>query len=375
MKNNYSHIAKEIDMTDNLSSSTGTSTEESPQEFYARLVSEWSSLSSKVTLNDVSQSLGSVDGELAELDDQIKDLRQRGYIFDGDWEQKAADLHSGWPQQQRSARRELDQQSQLLRETAAEIERLVNRAERDHNRLDDLERNLSSFESQVSAAAQSVEQAFQRTSDGLGEIYEAMEWATFMLDHLHEAPFKLFPDENGVAACKAKWLSKKGEPEGLLYLTDQRLIYETVEEVATKKVLFVTTEKETVRELAWEAPVGAVDKVSAEDKGGFVGIGVKELLTLNFNRDAKDVPDEVTMRFLDYADNEMWQGLVERVKSGQIEQEKYAGSEEEVASEAVSAPAASAPTTCSSCGGKMPTVFKGMQRIECEFCGNVIHLE
>jgi hypothetical protein len=240
-------------MTDNLNSSSSTSSEESPQDVYARLSSEWSSLSPKVTLSDVSHSLGQIDGELAELDDQIKDLRQRGYVFDGDWEQKAGDLHSSWPKQQRNARRELDQQSQLLRDKVTEIERLVNRAERDHNRLDDLERNLSSFESQVSAAEQTVKQAFQRTSDGLGEIFETMEWATFMLDNLHEAPFKLFPDENGVAACKAKWLSQKGEPEGILYLTDQRLIYETVEEVATKKVLFVTTEKETVREMAWES--------------------------------------------------------------------------------------------------------------------------
>ena len=202
-----------------------------------------------------------------------------------------------------------------------------------------------------------------------------MEWATFMLDHVDEATFKLFPDENGVAACKAKWLSQKGEPEGILLLTDQRLIYEQVEEVAKKKVLFVTTEKELVRELAWDAPVGAVDKVSAEDKGGFVGFGVKELLTLNFNRDAKGVPDEVTLRFLDYADNEMWVGLVERVKSGQIESEKVVGAAEADASEMEDTPAIAAPTTCSSCGGKMPTFFKGMQRVECEFCGNVVTLD
>ncbi|MBT7991117.1 MAG: hypothetical protein HN769_14710 [Anaerolineae bacterium] len=125
----------------------------------------------------------------------------------------------------------------------------------------------------------------------------------------------------------------------------------------------------------WETPVGAVDKVSAEDMGGFVGIGVKELLTLNFNRDAKGVPDEVTMRFLDYADNEMWQGLVERTKSGQIESEKYAGAVEAAADEADPTPAVAAPTKCSSCGGKLPTFFKGMQQVECEFCGNVVTMD
>ena len=330
-------------------------------------------------LSDISNKVTEVESDVAELDDYIKEVRQMGYVFSGDWEEKAASANSLWPQEKRNARRVIDQQSQLLRQSADEIDKLVHRAERSHNLLDDLERKINSFESQVSAAEQKVEQSFQRTSDQIGGIYGQIEWVKFLLENLHDASFKLYPDENGVAACKAKWMSKKGEPEGILYLTDQRLIYEQLEEVATKKVLFVTTEKEIVRELAWEAPVGAIDKSSAEDKGGFVGFGVKELLTLNFNRDAKDVPDEITMRFLDYADNEMWEKLIEQVKSGRIESDKYSGAVAEAEhSDAASQSSSSTldvPTNCTSCGGKLPTAFKGMQQLECEFCGHVINLE
>ena len=62
------------------------------------------------------------------------------------------------------------------------------------------------------------------------------------------------------------------------------------EEKATKKILFITTKTEMVQRLLWEAPVDVVAGVSAEDKGGFAGFGVKELLTLKFGANAASLP-------------------------------------------------------------------------------------
>ena len=354
--------------------STNSSNEETPQEIYKRLTFEWETLSSGVTLSAVSDELAQTARDLAELDESIKSVRQRGYVYSGDWEEEARSAKSGWAPEQRRAKRELNQQSEILRQSADEVERLVNRAERDHSRLDDLERKLNSFEAEVSSAEQQIRQSFQGTADKVASIFEEIEWVEFMLENLKDAVFKLYPDENGVAACKAKWLSQKGEPEGLLYLTDQRILFEQVEQVAKKKVLFVTTEKETVKELAWEAPIGAVDKASAEDKGGFVGFGIKELLTLNFNRDAKDVSDEITLRFLDYADNEMWEDLIDVVKTGKLERSQSSSGDIDPDSEEPALDLTNIPTKCSSCGGKLPKVFKGMNQLECEFCGNVVNI-
>ena len=45
-------------------------------------------------------------------------------------------------------------------------------------------------------------------------------------------------------AVRATW-QKGGEdnPQGILYLTDQRLLFEQKQEIGAKKVLFITTEK------------------------------------------------------------------------------------------------------------------------------------
>jgi hypothetical protein len=44
------------------------------------------------------------------------------------------------------------------------------------------------------------------------------------------------------------------DPKGILYLTDQRLIFEQKQEIATKKFLFITTEKQKVQKLVFEVP-------------------------------------------------------------------------------------------------------------------------
>ncbi len=127
-----------------------------------------------------------------------------------------------------------------------------------------------------------------------------------------------------------------------------------------------------VHKKLWDAPVGGVDKVSADDKGGMMGFGVKELLMLKFNRDVDDLPDdEMPLRFKDYADNEMWAGLIGRVKSGQIDQSRHQDGDPAADTAADNR---EIPTKCRSCGAKLPTIFKGMQQVECEYCGEVVVL-
>ena len=167
-----------------------------------------------------------------------------------------------------------------------------------------------------------------------------------------------------MAACKAEWEIDKDKKEGILYLTDRRMLYEQEQEVAAAKVLFITTKKELVQKLLWEVPIGAVDNAQAEDKGGFIGIGKKQTLTLNFASMPHNLPLTITLNLKDGASNEDWDVLIDRVKNGQIEEDRInpEGS--------ASGPSAiDAPTICPSCGGRLPEAFKGMTHLECGYCG------
>ena len=59
---------------------------------------------------------------------------------------------------------------------------------------------------------------------------------------------KLLAHEYVIIGVKAVWTKdgkeNKDDPEGVLFLTDQRILFEQKEEVATKKFLFITKERE-----------------------------------------------------------------------------------------------------------------------------------
>jgi len=142
---------------------------------------------------------------------------------------------------------------------------------------------------------------------------------------------------------------------------------------------------EMLKEKLWEAPIGAIDEIEIEDeKKGFLGMRNKEMLTLRFRERSRELPGDVTLQ-LKGVRNEDWQTLIKRVQNGEFEAERYdlhpvgggaAGAPAGVAAPppptAPATPPAEIPTKCSNCGGQLPTVYKGMREIACDYCGTIV---
>jgi len=138
-----------------------------------------------------------------------------------------------------------------------------------------------------------------------------IHWA---LDQLAQAKFTLASAENLVMAVKTRWDKEgKDDPEGILYLTNRRLMFERKEKVATKKILFITTASELVQEVLIDQPVADLGAWKAESKGLF---GHQDFLLVQLPR-----LGEAALH-LDGQDSKEWAGLLERVRSGQIESER-----------------------------------------------------
>jgi hypothetical protein len=168
--------------------------------------------------------------------------------------------------------------------------------------------------------------------------------------------------------------------EGVLILTDQRLLFEQKEEVATKKVLFFTTEKQKVQALAWEVPVVQIDKAVGSKRGlmnkdDFLTVTLQSGSGLKAGQeqvlyDEMGRPLATAELHLKGETGEAWQGFIGRVKSGEIAKERTEPVDE-AAEEAVS----NAPTKCPNCGATITqTILRGQKEITCEFCGSVIRL-
>ncbi len=162
----------------------------------------------------------------------------------------------------------------------------------------------------------------------------------------------------------------------MLFLTDARLVFEQRQEIAKKKVLFITTEKELIQQKLWESPIGAVDELETEDKKAF--LSRQELLTLRFSERTRDLPSDVTLQ-LKGADNDAWRTMIRRAKSGQMDVERFGAPppDESLAAEIeqeTAAPAKELPTVCPNSNAPLPAVFKGMKQVSCDYCGTTVNI-
>ncbi len=340
------------------------------QEMQAKLQSlqsDLSSLQNSLLLTDVQNDLGNIETTLSLLPAEIEQLRTRGYVFRSFLENKVNVLKQQWVTTRGRVNSEITRRVQELEQEADVAgNALRSAAGGQAAQVARAESAINMLESKVSAAQSATRALYDTLKQNVDQTRQQVEQVRWTLDQVDEAGFQLHPAEDVVAACRAQYLEQgqKDGPEGVLYLTDERLLFERKEEVATKKVLFITTEKQKVQELIFEVPVGQIDEAKTSQKGF---LGHKEMLELAFAPEAR--LSGAMLRLLN-ADNEEWAGLIGRVKSGEIAKERTKP-KDEAAVEAARA----VPTKCPTCGGTISAeVVRGMREITCEYCGSVIRL-
>ncbi len=359
--------------------SAAAATAQMQQQRLESLSQKLGQLQEAATLADVYDDLEDIDSALAVLPTDLEQIRARGYVFRNFLERKIEVLAEQWAEMRERVMEEVSRRSQDLAQDVDEAERALQAAQSGAaTAVSRAENAVQMLESKVSAAQDAVEAMFDTLEQNVDQTQAQLEQIEWMLDQAEQASFDFYPDENLVAVCRAQLLEREDEgPEGLLFLTDGRLIFERKEEVVTerKKVLFVTvkTEKETVQEFLFEVPIGYVEETKAREvKKGIIGRR-REMLELFFAPEA-DI-SEARLRLLD-ADSEEWARLIGRVRSGDIDKERIQLEEAEAEeAEAEEKAAQEVPTKCPTCGALLTTpIVKGMREITCEYCGTVIRL-
>jgi hypothetical protein len=329
-------------------------------------------LQSDVRLTDVSDEVEDVGSTASGLVEQVRDLRARGYVFEKALEDRAADLERQWPPLRRRALQQIDQEAAALKRDLPSVERLVRQVEARASSptaaqplLERAERTAEALEQKAEAAQRSIRGMYDQFESEVNQLTQHLRRVDWMLTQLAEATFQLLPTEGGIMAVRATWQKGgKDDPKGLLYLTDQRLLFEQKEEIATKKVLFITTEKEKVQKLLFEVPVGQIEQVQASKKG---------LLRHEDHLDvtlAPGAPQPSAHFHIDGQRSETWQGLIGRAISGDFDQDRAGALDQEVVEKV-----RTAPTRCPNCSAPLTQrILRGMDHITCEYCGHIIRL-
>jgi DNA-directed RNA polymerase subunit RPC12/RpoP len=176
-----------------------------------------------------------------------------------------------------------------------------------------------------------------------------------------QASFPWEKGESPIVAAKVKDLNN--DLEGILVLTSNRFIFENEKEITLKKVLFVVTEKKTVREVVVQKPIGMVSKLVHGKVGFFRGSGlfvefapesgIPEMKLDSSGQDAEWIVESYNYIISGQADEEL-----ASVTPAATDQEKM---------QLAVCPNCSAPYR--------EKIYRGQTSVSCKYCGATIAIQ
>lgn len=335
-----------------------------------RIQDQFAALEEKAQLTTIYNAIGNMDKLSTELPFAIEKLRDRGYVHSGMLEDRLEAIDDKWDDVRPRVESQLAAQVKRLDEELDDVEPKVNRMKAsDKNSVRTAETAVTSLQTRVDSAVSSVAGLYDGIEDELNKIQYEIQQVDTMLTLLDESPeIRLQEAEGPLLAVKTKWHrdGEKDGPEGVLFLTDQRLIFEQREEIKKKVGLF-KSEKEKLQEVLITVQVHEIDNIEHKEEGGFLGMGKDDIIEMTFDATAQ----LSRARFhLQGQDSSAWAAMIKRVQTGEIDQDRCDEYVDELA--AAAAITASFPTQCPNCFAAVPKPDRGVTSLTCEFCGAVI---
>jgi archaellum component FlaC len=324
-----------------------------------------------VRMSGVTREVGDLDGTVRKLPTDVEQVRSRGYAYRSYLEHKIEVLADHWRDIRHRVERSIDSESDDLRGDFDEVEKTVEMAERSagsESRLDSIlprmETAIERLEQKIKAAEGRVRDIYGTLKQDLSKTVSQIREINWIMDQKEEASFEFMAGEAVFLAAEAEWVASgkgKDDPDGNIYLTDQRLIFEQKEKVGKKLGLFGGKK---VQEVEWEIPLHQVEGVEAENKGMFGG---KDML--NFTLGSGAPYAKITVEVKGGADCKFWAKQIDRMISGGAEDERAIPPDPEML-EALR----DAPTECHVCGATLPKIVAGQNQIDCAYCGSVVRI-
>ncbi len=336
---------------------------------------EVNSLQTKVNLSSLSDQMEDINTKVTGLSRRISELRKRNYIFDQNLENNAQDFLKKWQPIFTNLKFKLTQERNSLKPEISSIENQLVRVSSSVNNVSISRPLLNTLDVQIKTLTEKIT-ASERMFRGMYDSFERdlniflknltnIEWTVkeFELSNL-----KLYPHEFIIMGVKSTWTrdgdKDKDDPEGILFLTDQRIIFEQKQEVATKKFLFITRERELIQEILVDIPLKYIGNISTSKQGIFKN---QDFLDIDLSAGAQY---SKAVFHLQGQDCEEWKALINKVLSGDFDNNRVKEVDQEVLNKIKNA-----PTVCPQCSGTINVkIIRGMDEITCEFCGAVIKL-
>ncbi len=338
---------------------------------FASLKRTYDGLIRDVRMSDVERDVNSISESARSLPSKIKGIRERGYAFRSYLEHKAEVIQNHWEDIRHRVQQAIETESNGLREELQDVEKKLEAAERVADseeklagRLELLTPGIERLEEKVKQAAIRVKDIYKTLQSDISGTESQLREIEWFLEQKEEASFNFLAGESLFLAAKAEWVATgkaKQDPDGIIFLTDQRLIFEQKETTGKTLGLFGGKKEQEVK---WEIPLHQFEGVEAEKKGMFGG---KDML--NFSLKSGAPYAKITVEVLGGVDCRFWGKQINRMVNGEVSDERAIEPDPELV-----ASVRNAPTECHICGGILPKIVAGQNQMECMYCGAVIRL-
>lgn len=339
-----------------------------PASKFAALQTRAKRLFSDAKLAEIARDVSDTTADVAKLPGELARLRSRGYMFASYLEHKIEVLSGHWNSARQEVERAMDDESRQLRAQVQQVENLLAATESQLNNMigllkamPALEQGIDNLESSIKTAETRIKNLFATLERDVSQTVEQLQELQAHLDQRDKASFPFLTGENIFLTASGEWVAAgKGgqDPDGILFLTDQRLIFEQNEK--TGKTLGLFGGKHT-QEIKWEFPLQQIEKVEAENKGLFGG---KDMLHFTLGAGARY--PRITVEVKGKARCKFWAAQIERMMRGETKDERAIPLDADLET------LDSAPTTCHVCGATLPPLTVGQTQITCQYCGSVI---
>jgi hypothetical protein len=327
--------------------------------------SRYQDLIKRVQMVDIVRETSSLGNQIEKFPEDIAKVRERGYKFRAYLDKKMEVIAEQWDEINTRVQAWLETESEALDDELADAEAYFSRlagqlTNRSESHLGKFTAVLDILQSQVEASEAKIRALYDEVSREVSTTSSQLHQVTTHLDWLEESGIRLNQGEGLYIAAEAEWDDGKDKPDGYLYVTDQRLIFEQSE----KKGGMLGMGGKQVREVKWEVPFSSVEQVSNEDKGLFGG---KDFMILKLGSGAPYA--EIKCEIKGGIDSKTWAQQVKRAVDGVIAQESNVVPDPELMERLKNA-----PTDCPTCGGVLPKLATGQTEVTCKYCGSVMRV-
>jgi len=268
-------------------------------------------LQDKINFQDIHTEVDQLDQTLGGLPAKLSTIRSGGYCYKNFLEEQVQGLSLDWQNQRNQVQMQALQKQSALQAEAARIHFI-------HSRGTTAGPALTSLENQIRSETQNIRSIYSLTQESAQRLDKQVKDVTWTLEQIGQASFQLLAGEEPVEAVSARWKTPevKDGLGGVLYLTDRRLIFEQKEEIATKKVLFITTAKQKVQDLKWAIPLEEVQDAQGS-KRGFMN--KDDFLTITISNGKPFQSADVHLKG---ESGENWREYIQRVGDGALASER-----------------------------------------------------